>query len=75
MGLWCADYKGEFILGNHKYCYPPTISDSRSRYLSACEGVKSTKSDFAFTIFESAFKKFGLPLAIQNRMAVMNVCT
>ena len=21
-GLWCADYKGEFMLGNHKYCYP-----------------------------------------------------
>ena len=20
--LWCADYKGEFLLGNRKYCYP-----------------------------------------------------
>src|SRR5206468_6558016 len=23
--LWCTDYKGEFRLGNNKYCYPLTI--------------------------------------------------
>jgi hypothetical protein len=54
------------MLGNHKYCYPLTISDYRSRYLIACEGVKSTKSDFAFTVFERAFKDFGLPQAIRT---------
>ncbi|MEQ8479293.1 MAG: helix-turn-helix domain-containing protein, partial [Hoeflea sp.] len=21
-GLWCADFKGEFMLGNRQYCYP-----------------------------------------------------
>jgi putative transposase len=26
-GLWCADYKGEFLLRNHRYCYPLTITD------------------------------------------------
>ena len=36
--LWCADYKGEFMLGNRKYCYPLTITDYQSRYLLACEG-------------------------------------
>jgi transposase len=25
--LWCADYKGEFMLGNKQYCYPLTITD------------------------------------------------
>ncbi len=64
--LWCADYKGEFMLGNKQYCYPLTISDYRSRYLLACEGVKSTKADLAFTVFESAFKEFGLPHAIRT---------
>jgi putative transposase len=34
-GLWCADYKGEFLLGNRQYCYPLTITDYRSRYLLA----------------------------------------
>ncbi len=65
-GLWCADYKGEFMLGNRQYCYPLTISDYRSRYLLTCEGLKSTKSDFAFSIFERAFKDFGLPQAIRT---------
>ncbi len=31
--LWCADYKGEFLLGNRQYCYPLTVTDYRSRYL------------------------------------------
>jgi transposase len=25
--LWCADYKGEFMLGDKRYCYPLTVSD------------------------------------------------
>ncbi len=65
-GLWCADYKGEFMLGNRQYCYPLTISDYRSRYLIACEGLESTKSDFAFSVFERAFKDFGIPQAIRT---------
>jgi putative transposase len=65
-GLWCADYKGEFMLGNHKYCYPLTITDYRSRYLLACEGLESTKSPFAFTVFERVFKEFGVPDAIRT---------
>ena len=24
--LWCADYKGEFLLANRRYCYPLTIA-------------------------------------------------
>ena len=55
--LWCADYKGEFLLGNKQYCYPLTITDYRSRYLLACEGLESTKSPFAFSVFEQVFKE------------------
>jgi putative transposase len=65
-GLWCADFKGEFMLGIKQYCYPLTITDYRSRYLLACEGLTSTRSDFAFSVFESAFKEFGLPAAIRT---------
>jgi putative transposase len=65
-GLWCADYKGEFMLGNKQYCYPLTITDYRSRYLIACDGLESTRSDFAFSIFERAFRDFGLPAAIRT---------
>jgi transposase len=27
--LWCADYKGEFKLGDKRYCYPLTVNRSR----------------------------------------------
>lgn len=64
--LWCADYKGEFMLGNKSYCYPLTITDYHSRYLLACEGQESTKEQFAFTVFERIFKEFGLPDAIRT---------
>lgn len=64
--LWCADYKGEFMLGNKSYCYPLTISDFSSRYLLACEGLGTTKEHFAFPIFERAFREFGLPRSIRT---------
>jgi transposase InsO family protein len=64
--LWCADYKGEFLLGNQKYCYPLTITDFSSRYLIACDGLETTKECYAFTIFERVFKEFGLPKAIRT---------
>ncbi len=64
--LWCADYKGQFRLGNHRYCYPLTITDYRSRYLLTCEGLESTKETGAFPVFEHAFKAFGLPAAIRT---------
>ena len=54
------------MLGNRQYCYPLTITDYRSRYLIACEGMASTRSDFAFALFERVFKEFGLPRAIRT---------
>src|SRR6202453_3196988 len=64
--LWCTDYKGEFLLGNHLYCYPLTVTDHASRYLLPCEALSSTKEDFAFTIFERLFKERGLPAQIRS---------
>ena len=64
--LWCADYKGQFRLGNRQYCYPLTITDYRSRYLLACEGLESIKEAGAFPVFEHVFKEFGLPAAIRT---------
>jgi putative transposase len=64
--LWCADYKGEFMLADRRYCYPLTISDFASRYLLACEALSTTKEAYAFTVFERVFKEFGLPGAIRT---------
>ena len=30
--LWCADYKGEFMLASRVYCYPLTVTDFATRY-------------------------------------------
>lgn len=64
--LWCADYKGEFMLGNRRYCYPLTITDFASRYLLTCEALLTTQETFAFTVFERTFKEFGLPRGIRT---------
>jgi putative transposase len=64
--LWCADYKGEFMLANRRYCYPLTITDFASRYLLTCEALSTTQEQFAFTGFDRAFKEFGLPRAIRT---------
>jgi putative transposase len=65
-GLWCADYKGEFLLGNQRYCYPLTISDFASRYLLACEALSTTQERYAFAVFERAFQEYGLPDALRT---------
>jgi putative transposase len=62
--VWCADFKGQFQLGNHRYCYPLTITDHFSRYLLTCESLEDTKGAGAQPIFEEAFLQHGLPEAI-----------
>ncbi len=64
--LWCADYKGEFMLASKSYCYPLTVTDFSSRYLLACDALESNKELYAFDVFERVFKEYGLPKAIRT---------
>ncbi len=64
--LWCTDFKGEFQLGNGRYCYPLTVTDQASRFLLMCEALESTKEATAFTAFQRLFEDRGLPLAIRS---------
>ena len=64
--LWCADYKGEFMLSDRRYCYPLTITDFTSRYLLCCDALEATREQYAFSSFERVFREFGLPLAIRT---------
>jgi len=72
--LWCADYKGQFMLGSKQYCYPLTITDQATRFIIACEALENTKEKYAFTIFERVFKDFGLPSAIRTDNGVPFAC-
>ncbi len=64
--LWCADFKGEFKLGNGQYCYPLTITDQLSRYLLCCEAFESTREQGVFEAFRRVFAERGLPAAIRS---------
>lgn len=73
--LWCVDFKGEFLLGNKRYCYPLTVTDHASRYLLLCEALESTREETAFTAFERLFYERGLPGAIRFRQRSSVFCS
>jgi transposase InsO family protein len=64
--LWCTDFKGEFKLGNGRYCYPLTVSDHASRYLLLCEAFESTREVPVIEAFQHLFRERGLPVAIRS---------
>jgi transposase InsO family protein len=64
--LWSADFKGEFKLGNGRYCYPLTVSDQASRFILACEALESTREMPVIEAFVRLFKEHGLPAAIRS---------
>jgi putative transposase len=64
--VWCVDFKGDFLLGDRTRCYPLTISDFESRYLLACDVLRSTKEGPAREVFERVFREFGLPEYIRS---------
>ena len=64
--LWCADFKGEFRLGNRQYCYPLTVTDQASRFLLLCEALDSTREAPVFDAFQRLFAERGLPAAIRS---------
>src|SRR6185503_17343219 len=68
--LWCADFKGEFKLGNGRYCFLLTVTDHASRYLLLCEALESTRENLAITAFEQLFQERGVPEAIRSDNAV-----
>jgi len=64
--LWCADFKGEFKLGNGRYCYPLTVTDQASRYLLLAEALESTREAPVIEAFVRLFKDRGLPLGMRS---------
>jgi transposase InsO family protein len=64
--LWCADFKGEFRMGNRQYCYPLTVTDHASRRVMLCEALESTREAPVIAAFEHLFAERGLPGAIRS---------
>jgi transposase InsO family protein len=64
--LWCADFKGEFRLGNGKLCYPLTVTDQTARFILMVEALEGTAEAPVFTAFHRLFEERGLPAAIRS---------
>jgi putative transposase len=58
------DYKGQFRLGDRRYCYPLTIVDRFSRYILACAALTSTRYEATRKVIENVFRTYGLPRSI-----------
>lgn len=59
--LWSADYKGQFLTRDGKWCYPLTVMDHASRFLLACEGMSGPRLPETKAAFERLFRTYGLP--------------
>jgi putative transposase len=56
-----ADYKGQFRLGNGRYCYPFTLTDPISRYLLACDAYAGITLEQTWESMMRVFRVHGLP--------------
>ena len=64
--IWSADFKGDFVMGNGRRCYPLTLSDNFSRYLLVCRGLEHPTYEGVRPWFERAFSQYGLPYCIRT---------
>jgi len=64
--LWSADFKGQFLTGDGKWCYPLTVMDHKSRYLLDCRALPGTALQAVRDAFERLFREYGLPRRIRT---------
>ncbi len=64
--IWTADFKGQFRTRNGISCYPLTIVDGFSRYVLACQALRSTEIALAKPVFLRLFQEYGLPQRIRT---------
>lgn len=64
--VWCVDFKGWFVTGDGRRCYPLTLLDAYSRYLLRCEALVDPDTKHVEPIFDSAFQEYGTPDSIRS---------
>ncbi len=64
--VWTIDFKGEFRTRDAAWCYPLTVMDGCSRYLLACQALRSTASGPAQAVLTRVFCEYGLPVRIRS---------
>ena len=61
-----VDYKGQFRLGNGRYCYPLTVADPVSRYLLACDAFEEISLEQTWTSLTRVFREYGMPRMVHS---------
>lgn len=64
--VWSSDFKGQFKLGDGRYCYPLTVSDNYSRQLLVCKGLYHPTEKGVLEWYKAAFREYGLPHAMRT---------
>jgi putative transposase len=64
--VWTTDFKGEFRMGDSRYCYPLTLRDGFSRYVLRCDALAAKRTDGVRQRFQRAFAEYGLPDRIRS---------
>ncbi len=64
--IWSVDFKGEFRMGNMRYCYPLTVMDTYSRYVLAVVGMHRPTYEGTRAVFQALFERYGLPKQIHS---------
>jgi transposase InsO family protein len=64
--VWTTDFKGEFLTGDHRYCYPLTLRDGFSRFVLRCDALLAHTLAVTWPQFERAFAEYGLPERLRS---------
>jgi len=64
--IWSVDFKGEFRMGNMRYCYPLTVMDAYSRCVLAVVGMHKPTYEGTRAVFQALFERYGLPKQIHS---------
>jgi len=64
--MWTTDFKGQFRMGDRRYCYPLTVADSYSRFLLGVDALVQPNFEETWLIFERLFREYGLPDSIRS---------
>ena len=64
--VWSIDFKGQFRLGNGRYCYPLTVTDNATRYILGITALTSTHAEPVAAVMHELFARYGLPKRIRS---------
>jgi putative transposase len=64
--VWTTDFKGEFLTGDGRYCYPLTLRDGFSRFVLRCDALTAHTLAVTRPQFARAFAEYGLPERLRS---------